>query len=277
MSGSIYKIKCKPTGKLYVGQTCDFKFRNNIAYNYGPIGRWSDHVSSSKRTDTPLAQAIREYGEDAFELEVLEQDLLEKLDELEAKWISELDCIWPNGLNIATHSRNKHHLSTTLQEHYKDISLKGIIRPIKRDGVYRLVYLVLTLKDGTSVRLCFGQNSTSDFKSALEEARAFATGIGCPIEELSSKYDNKIKHVEDKEITKVRITTASKLIAVYITTSDMKSYKEQIRICFGGKTISQEDAYSEAMQFIELLNLDEKCTIENLISSKLATGDCLEG
>lgn len=277
MSGSIYKIICEPTGKIYIGQTCDFKIKNGIAYNYGPIGRWSDHKSSSKRTDTPLAQAIREYGEDAFKVEVLEQDLLEKLDELEAKWINKLDCIWPKGLNVATHSRNKHHLSTTLQDHYKEIAIKGIIRPIKRDGSNRLVYLILSLKDGKSVRLCFGQNASADYKSALADARTFATGIGCPIEELDNKYDLKLRQFEDKKITKVRITTASKLIGVYITTKETKSYKDQVRICFGGKTINKEDAYTEALQFIELLDLDEDCIIEDLTPSKLATGDCLEG
>jgi group I intron endonuclease len=277
MSGSIYKITCKPTGKVYVGQTCDFKIRNDIAYNYGPTGRWVDHVSSAKRTDTPLAQAIREYGKEEFELDVLEQDILEKLDELEAKWIRKLDCIWPNGLNVAGHSRNKHHLSTTLQDHYKDITLKCSIRPIKRDGEYRLVYLVLQLKDGQSVRLTFGQNSSASYETALKDAKIFASGIGCPVEEQIGKYDTKLKQLEGKSITKVRITTASKLIAVYITTSDMTSYKEQIRICFGGKTVSSEDAYNEALAFIELLDLDETCTIENSIPSKLATGDCLKG
>ncbi len=277
MSGSIYQLICVPTGKVYVGQTCDFKIKNGIAYNYGPTGRWADHKSSAKRTDTPLAQAIREYGESAFKLEVLEQDLIEKLDELEAKWIGKLDCIWPNGLNVATHSRNKHHLSTTLQDYYKEIAIKGTIRPIKRDGEYRLIYLVLTLKDNNTVRLCFGQNASADFETALADARAFATGIGCPIDELDNKYDIKLKQFENKEITKVRITTASKLIAIYVTTSEAITYKDQIRLCFGGKTISKEDAYAEALRFVELMDLDEKCIIEDLIPSKLATGDCLEG
>jgi hypothetical protein len=277
MSGSIYKLLCEPTGKVYIGQTCDFKIKNGIAYNYGPLGRWSDHKSSAKRTDTPLAQAIREYGEDAFKLEVLEQDLLEKLDELEAKWINKLDCILPNGLNVATHSRNKHHLSTTLQDYYKEIAIKASIRPIKNDGKYRLIYLILTLKDNKSVRLCFGQNSSVDFETALSDARTFATGIGCPIEELDNKYTIKLTQFEDKEITKVRITTASNLIAIYVITNETKSYKDQVRICFGGKTISKEDAYNEALKFIELLDLDEECIIEDLIPSKLATGDCLKG
>lgn len=277
MSGSIYKLICEPTGKVYVGQTCDFKIRKGIAYNYGPTGRWVDHKSSAKRKDTPLAQTIRKYGEDAFKLEVLEQDLLEKLDELEAKWITELDCVWPKGLNVATHCRNKHHSSTTLQDYYKEIAVKGSIRPIKRDGTYRLVYLVLTLKDGKSVRLCFGQNANADYETALSDARAFATGIECPIEELNSKYDLKLKQFEDNEITKVRITTASNLIAVYFTKSNTTSYKDQIRICFGGKTVSKEDAYNEALQFVELLDLDEECIIEDLIPSKLATGDCFKG
>ena len=277
MSGSIYKITCAPTKKVYVGQTCDHKVKNGVAYNYGPTGRWSDHKSSAKRTNTPFAQAIREHGEDAFTIEVLETDLLEKLDELEAKWISELDCVWPNGYNVAAHSRNKHHLSTTLQDHYKEITEKAIIRPIRRDGEYRLVYLILKLKSGTDDRLCFGQNTAATFESALNDAREFAKGVGCPVEEITNKYETKLKQFDGRRITKVRITTASGLIAVYVTTDDMTSYKDQIRVCFGGKTVGQKEAYDDALQFVDLMDLDEECEVQDLIASKFATGDCLEG
>jgi transposase len=266
-----------PTQKVYVGQTCDFKMKNDIAYNYGPTGRWSDHKSSSKRTNTPLSHAIREYGEDAFKVDILEQDVLEKLDELEAKWIRVKNCIWPHGYNVAAHSRNKHHLSTTLQEHYKEITEKVVIRQIRRDGEYRLVYLILKLKDGSDDRLCFGQNSHDTFDSALNDAREFAKGIGCPVEEVVNKYEMKLRQLNGRQIVKVRITTASKLVGVYITTDDMISYKDQIRVCFGGKTISDKDAYQEALQFVDMMELDNECELEDLIASKFATGDCLKG
>jgi hypothetical protein len=44
---------------------------------------------------------------------------------------------------------------------------------------------------------------------------------------------------------------------VYIGTSDMKLSKEHKRICFGGKTVSKEDAYEIAKQFVTELTISE--------------------
>jgi group I intron endonuclease len=273
MSGSIYKITCVPTNKVYIGQATDVKYRCGKPYNYGPMGRWSDHVSSAKGKDTPLAQAIREYGAENFKVDILEVDLLERLDELEAKWIRELNSSVPNGLNVYKHSRNKHRLETTVQEHFKDITVSASIRPIKRDGKYRIVYLSLQLNNGEQRRLCFGQDSKMTFTEALEQARSFAKELGCPVTEENftsndslTKYSKKLKQFDGRKIVRVRITTASSLVAVYITTADMESYKEQVRCCFGGKNITASDSYVEAKKFVELLDISDDCEVEDGIS-----------
>jgi hypothetical protein len=252
-------------GLSYVGQTSDIKYRKEIPYNYGPKGRWSDHVSSAKKSGTPLSKAIQEYGRDQFTIEVLESDLLERLDELEAKWIMQLNTVVPNGLNVLSHSREKHRSQTTIQNHYKAIVASVSLRPIKRNGVNALVYVNLHMKDGTQQRLCFGQDGNKSFEEAMTDAQLFVKQLECPIRE----ENERIGQFKDKVITKLRITSASKLIAVYITTSDMTSYKEQIRICFGGKTISPEEAYEKAREFIdELLMNNADCLIEDLIQCR---------
>ena len=262
MSGSIYKITCKPTGLSYVGQTGDIKYRKETPYNYGPKGRWSDHVSSAKKSGTPLAKAIQEYGRDEFTVEVLESDVLERLDELEAKWIMQLNTVVPNGLNVLSHSRDKHRSQTTIQHHYKAIVASVSLRPIRRNGVYALVYVNLHMKDGTEQRLCFGQEGSKSFEEAMKDAQHFAKELECEIR----PENERVAQFKDKAITKLRITSASKLIAVYVTTSEMTSYKEQIRICFGGKTISPEKAYEKAREFIdELLINNTDCLVEDLI------------
>lgn len=262
MSGSIYKITCKPTGLTYVGQTSDIKYRKEMPYNYGPKGRWSDHVSSAKKSGTPLSKAIQEYGRDQFTVEVLESDLLERLDELEAKWIMQLNTVVPNGLNVLSHSREKHRSQTTIQNHYKAIVNSVSIRPIRKNGEYSLVYVNLYMKDGTQQRICFGQDGSKNFEEAMKDAQHFAEELKCPIR----SENERMAQFNDKVITKLRITSASKLVAVYVTTSEMKSYKEQIRVCFGGKTISQEEAYGKAREFIdELLVNNTDCLVEDLI------------
>lgn len=266
--GSVYKITCTITGLSYIGQTCDKKYKNGKPYNYGPSGRWCDHVSSARKASTPLADAIQTHGRDNFVIETLEHtDELDKLDELEAKWIAHHNTITPNGMNVAKHGRNKHHDNTTLAEHYKSRTVSAVIRPIRSNGEFALIYLNLKLTDGTTQRLCFGQNKEHSYETAMRDAKQFVSAIGCPSTEEGpdQKYSTMLKELNDKAITKVRLTTASKLIAVYITTTDMTSYKEQIRICFGGKTISHEEAYMNALDFIDLLNLPADIKVQDQI------------
>lgn len=269
MSGVIYKITCRTTGLSYIGQACEKKHRKGVPYNYGMTGRWSDHVSSAKTRDTPLAQAIRQYGRDDFTLTELERGELGRLDELEAKWIAAENTITPNGLNVAVHGRNKHHLSSTLASHYKGLVKSASLRAIKQTGVNKLVYLNLTLKDGSSQRIAFGHNSDHTYEVALQNARQFASELECPVKELldqATKYADKLTSLEGQTIREVRITTASSLIAVYVITSEMKSYKEQLRVCFGGKTITREDAYHTALEFINSLTLPPDVKIQDLVN-----------
>lgn len=70
----IYKITNKITGEVYIGQSCSMHTR------------FKAHIRSSKQIydssyDSNLANAIREYGENNFEMEVLEQITLTDKEE----------------------------------------------------------------------------------------------------------------------------------------------------------------------------------------------------
>lgn len=275
MAGVIYKITCINNEKIYIGQASLKKYKNGKPYNYGISGRWSDHISNSKRTNTPISNAIKQFGSNAFTIECIEEALLDKLDELEAKWILYYNSIYPNGLNIAKHSRDKHRLDSTLANHYKNITNKAILHPIKCKNVYKLVYLVLYLTNGTTQRITFGNNTKMTFNQALIEARAFANKLECEIIEekttsdnISEKYASKISKINKLDIRKIRISTSSNLIVVYISDKDKLSTK----ICFGGKHILTNDAYIMANKFISLLNKNN-CIIEDAYLSKSVTGD----
>lgn len=83
--GRIYCITCKINGKKYVGQTI-----KKVSY------RFNEHA----RANSPLGEAIREYGRKNFEIEVLEECYsFAELNEAEKKWIKEFDCKVPNGYN----------------------------------------------------------------------------------------------------------------------------------------------------------------------------------
>jgi hypothetical protein len=278
MSGVIYQIKCNIHNLKYIGQATNLKYKNGKAYNYGANGRWSDHLCASKTRNTPLCNAIKKYGKDNFIIEVIEEALLETLDEREAYWISEYNSIHPNGYNVASHSRNRHRDTSNLHLFYKDKVVSAIISPIKQLGELKMAYVYLTLTDGSQERLSFGQKSDSTYEDSIQEVNNFMNMLKCPYtlstnysDILSEKYALKLNEFKDKEITSIHITTASKLIAVYIGTNEMKLNSEHKRICFGGKTISKEEAYEIAKQFVAKLNISDKLIKDSIKSSQQVT------
>jgi len=272
MSGVIYQITCNSTNLKYIGQATNVKYKNDKPYKYGASGRWSDHVSTSKTRGTQLCKAIQQYGKKDFTIKELEEAPLETLDEREAYWMSELNTIHPNGYNIASHSRNRHRETSNLHIFYKDRVKSALISPIKKDGELKMAYVYLTLNDDSQERLAFGQKSDSTYEDAMNEVTEFLTQLDCPhmmstnySDTLSEKYASKLNEFKDKEITSVRITSASNLIAVYIGTSEMKLSKEHRRICFGGKKITKEDAYNIAKQFVAELKISDKLIQDSIM------------
>jgi len=278
MSGVIYQITCTATNQKYIGQATKYKYKNEKPYNYGASGRWSDHVATSKTRNTSLCKAIKQYGKEQFTIEVLEETMLENLDEREAHYIAERNTIYPEGYNVASHSRNRHRDTSNLHVFYKDKVLSAIVSPIRNNGEFRMAYVYLNLHDDTQERISFGQKGENTFEDTMNEVTAFLAKIGCPYTississtVLSEKYASKLEEFKDKEITSVRITSASSLVAVYIGTSEMIFNKEHKRICFGGKTISKEEAYEIAKQFVAELHISEKLIYDSFQCQQQAT------
>ena len=197
MAGVIYQITCIPTGLCYVGQAKNFKVKDGKPYKYGANGRWNDHVSTAKTRDTPMCRAIKEHGKDNFNIQILEEAPLEELDEKEALWLTELNCLYPNGYNVASHSRNRHRETSNLHMFYMERVTSATVNPIRRGGKYRIVYVYLTLHTGETERIAFGQKSTVTFEHAMEEARTFLEHLGCPYQILK----NPSNEVIDKDNT----------------------------------------------------------------------------
>lgn len=82
MSGFIYIIKNFANGKIYVGKT-----ERNVKE------RFTEHLTESRAKNSPtynycLSRAIRKWGENAFDVAVLAENVpLEKLDLVEAHYV----------------------------------------------------------------------------------------------------------------------------------------------------------------------------------------------
>jgi len=246
----IYKVTCIPSNKCYIGQTKKLKNKNDKPYNYGLTGRWCDHVSSSKRVDTPLAQAIREYGPDNFKIELLEKVLEYKADEREAYWIETLNTVIPNGYNVMSHSRCKHRISTSIADNYIQTATGIELKIIKKQNIPSIIYVYIDLPTERK-RIVFGQTRNSRFDDTLMEANEFVskfTEQGVPL-----KSSDKLDEFKNKHIIGIRTAKFNKtMVAVYIKTEN-----DQTRICFGGKTITYEDALVKATEFINRLKLNQ--------------------
>lgn len=96
MIGYIYRYRNKINGKVYIGQTIDIERRK------------IEHIKSSENgTGFAFHRALRKYGYDSFEFDILhivkedEPYFRIRLDELEIKEIQCHHCLVPQGYNIA--------------------------------------------------------------------------------------------------------------------------------------------------------------------------------
>ena len=90
----IYKITNKVDGKSYVGQSTDI------------ATRWHKEIYASQQPDnksynTPLSRALRKYGVENFQFEVIEECDPTMLNELEQYWADYYQTYIPYGYNVA--------------------------------------------------------------------------------------------------------------------------------------------------------------------------------
>lgn len=88
----------KTTGKRYIGQT---KSHLSSGRRTGVDYRWKTHVKSAlKGGTTALQEAIQDYGDDDFDIEVLVICNVDMLDYYEVGYIEMFNTLIPNGYNI---------------------------------------------------------------------------------------------------------------------------------------------------------------------------------
>jgi group I intron endonuclease len=100
---TIYCHTNRVNGKRYVGQTV-----------HSMEKRWGNHIARTKTSDrrSPVfANAIRKYGADAFDHQILEVvSTQEEADLYETLWIEQMECRVPNGYNLKSGGGAQGHL-----------------------------------------------------------------------------------------------------------------------------------------------------------------------
>src|ERR1019366_1886763 len=115
----IYKITHKETGKIYIGQTTQSLTERLWQHS---------HRSPSQSHKSAIHNAFVKYGVNAFTIEQIDTaDTLDNLNLLEIKYITQYNCLSPNGYNLLKGGDNKEcHPETKAKI---SATLKG--RPIK--------------------------------------------------------------------------------------------------------------------------------------------------
>ena len=103
--GHIYLIKNTLINKQYVGQTVSHRKNRNKYRPFGYQGRFKDHISEAlcntkKKQCNYLNNAIRQYGKDAFTVELIIECTKNELDVMEELYIKQYNTLYPNGYNL---------------------------------------------------------------------------------------------------------------------------------------------------------------------------------
>lgn len=166
----IYLITCVPTGRRYVGQSCDIR------------SRWYGHkhnLKANKNHNVILQSSWNKYGEACFEFSILELCQKEDLNSRERYWIDALST-WASvgGMNIS-------------REHYEGsrdtpMSSQTLAKQKKyREEVWTKKYFA------------FGSIKTlqewSDHTGLSKECIRARLRRGMPLEEALSKSNDKFK------------------------------------------------------------------------------------
>lgn len=110
----IYRITCKTTGKLYIGQTVSHVLNHKKWRRYGSHKRFLSHVSEAIKNNKPkqcpyLNNAIRKYGQQDFFVEVIGVCEKKEADMWEKATIKNYDSLFPNGYNVKLGGQNFEH------------------------------------------------------------------------------------------------------------------------------------------------------------------------
>jgi group I intron endonuclease len=102
----IYEFINKTNGKSYIGQTINYKKRiKDHQFNY-----------KNNLKKTPFYSALKKYGWNNFEINIIEECSEKLLNEKEIYWISEKKSLYPNGYNLLEGGNQAKHTDITRQK-----------------------------------------------------------------------------------------------------------------------------------------------------------------
>lgn len=280
-TGKIYCITCEETGKKYIGQT-------TMSINT----RLKAHIRKADLgTKGELYEDIRLYGCSSFSAHVILNGDLTYLNDLERMFIKRMKTYEPFGYNqlrgggargescedrYKPEIKKKSEQITCTKEEFEEKLENGTIVqkvelvPIKSPYGNHCRVLVTTDDSENRYRFMFNCSSKTSEKQAFDRARDFALGIsntlvidpyfrtGTKVSARISRLLERFKHTVIYKVHLAKQKAKRKgeefyIVRMLVETEEIDNWKDKKTICFGGSTKSLENAYAEALSFLEML------------------------
>lgn len=264
----IYQMKCRTTKKKYIGQTRSHKLTRGKYYKYGINSRFREHISASRRRNTPLCQAIKEHGEENFKIKILEECSFEDASEREMYYIDKFNTVVPNGYNKQQYSRTYKNPVEVCPTKTKS---KCRISGVRKNGVLTFVRIYLYSPEGTK-RINFNRTDQT-FEENLERAKEYASQLSDNITidnviqapTFEEQYQKKIDACIQYDLGSVILALSGTLVRVCIYEVDgIRCVKT---VTFGGRHSSLKENVENALKFVECIGVSEDNIINNITQS----------
>ena len=194
----IYKITNRINQKKYIGQAVSHILNHKRFRPYGAETRFRCHISeafSEKKCQCYyLNNALRKYGTEKFELQLLRNCKIEHADAIESEEILRNNSLFPNGYNLNTGGKSARHtdesrkrVSDGVINYYKDkkydrfkdvkikddIDIEQYVRPLNRFDVQYGWYVLIDRKKadfgGSCIPLEKSKQMALDFILKIKE------------------------------------------------------------------------------------------------------------
>lgn len=305
VKGHIYLITNITNNKKYCGQARSHYINHNSWIEAGYLKRWQGHIneafSTYKYESAKLNRAIRKYGIESFNVELILECHPNEIDQWEKHYIKEYDTL-KNGYNLTEGGRNasptnevRTNISDTLVKLSDDTRLSLLEnKPVKNVKINRItscdttiISLSFRLEDNDIVKVDFG-GKLRTIEESIKRAIKFALYVtsedkiivqDClkdlvnlpksqPDDRLSQNstaqqvtIDERYEKLKNLKINSIRVTLRNIKEAKLITLM-VKHDNGVKQVSFGGKLVSLEESKKNAVELALKLVEESKITYQ---------------